>query len=78
VDGERLPAAETYWNNLLRELLRKAKKVLSTKEISKILICNHVVGKREENGYVFLENVGISVQAGDGGTSSHFLGVTCP
>lgn len=65
VDGHRLTPAETYWNNLLRAVLKKARRHFSAEQISKQLICNHVLGQKEGGGYTYLEDVGISVQAAE-------------
>jgi hypothetical protein len=65
VGGKRLPAADTYWNNLLRELLRQAAKTLTTEKLSQILPCNHVTGEKDDNGYNFIPETGLSVQAAE-------------
>jgi len=63
--GKRFPPAETYWNHLLLAMVREAKKGRTTKQVSELVICNHVVGKKEDNGYKYLDDVGISVQGQD-------------
>jgi len=63
LNGKRMPPAETYWNNLLRAVIIKANETLSTEELTELVICNNVVGKKEDNGYNYLKEAGISVQA---------------
>ncbi len=63
LNGKRLPPADTYWNNLLRAVINEAKKTLSGDEVKELVICNTVLGKKEEDGYNYLPQVGISVQA---------------
>jgi hypothetical protein len=65
VGDKKLPAADTYWNNLLRELLRQASKTLTTEKLSQTLPCNHVTGQKDENGYNFIPEAGLSVQAAE-------------
>ena len=45
--------------------VREAKKHLPIKEVSSLIPCTHVVGKKEDNGYKYLHDVGISVQGQD-------------
>jgi hypothetical protein len=63
--GKRLPPNEAYWNPLMLTLIREAKKHMTTKEIEKLILCNHVMGRKEDNGYKYLEEVGLSVQGQD-------------
>jgi hypothetical protein len=63
--GKALPPAETYWNNLLLAVIREAKANFTKERISDLLVCNHVLGPKEDNGYKYLDDVGISVQGQD-------------
>jgi hypothetical protein len=65
-NGKRFAPGETYWNPLLIAAIREAKKKLSSKEkVQALVICNHTVGKKEDNGYKYLDDVGISIQGQD-------------
>jgi hypothetical protein len=65
LNGKRFPLGETYWNHLLLAAVREAKKTLSKEQVKELVICNNVLGKKEDNGYKYLEDVGISVQGQD-------------
>jgi hypothetical protein len=65
LNGNRFPAPETYWNALLIAAVRECPKHLTKEQIRKVIICNFVVGKKEDNGYKYLEDVGISIQGQD-------------
>jgi hypothetical protein len=64
-DGRRFPPAETYWNLLLHAVIRRARQDLSAEAVADLIICNKVVGKKENNGYKYLEDAGISIQGAD-------------
>jgi len=38
---------------------------MTKEQIRKVIICNFVVGKKEDNGYRYLDDVGVSVQGQD-------------
>jgi hypothetical protein len=63
--GKRFPPAETYWNHLLLAMIREAKKGRTPEKVSELIICNNIVGKKEDNGYKYIDEVGISVQGQD-------------
>lgn len=63
--GKTLPPAETYWNPLLIAAIRAAKSKLTTERISELLLCNHVIGRKEDHGYKYFEDIGISAQGQD-------------
>jgi hypothetical protein len=65
LNGRTFPAGESYWNALMLAVIREAKKLLSTEQVSDLILCNHVIGKKEDNGYKYLDGVGISVQGQD-------------
>jgi hypothetical protein len=59
------PPAEKYWNNLLLAVIREASHTLSTADLHKLILCNHVVGQKEDNGYKWVKEAGVSVQGQD-------------
>jgi len=65
LNGKIFPAGETYWNALMLAVIRDAKQLLSTKQVSDLILCNHFIGKKESNGYKYLDDVGVSVQGQD-------------
>jgi hypothetical protein len=65
LNGRTFPAGESYWNTLMLAVIREAKKTLSTEQVSNLILSNHVIGKKEHNGYKYLDDVGISVQGQD-------------
>ena len=65
LDGKQLPPSQTYWNALLLAAIRVCPKHLTKEQIRKLLICNFVAGKKEHDGYKYLDDVGISVQGQD-------------
>jgi hypothetical protein len=65
LNGKKFAAGETYWNSLMLAVIREAKKHLPTDKIGELILCNHLIGKKEDNGYKYLDGVGISVQGQD-------------
>jgi hypothetical protein len=65
LNGKIFPAAESYWNALMLAVIREAKNLLSAEQVSDLILCNHVIGKKEDSGYRYLDGVGISVQGQD-------------
>jgi hypothetical protein len=63
--GKRFGAAETYWNPLLHAVIRESLKHLTKEQMRNLLTCNYVAGKKEDHGYKYLNDVGISVQGAD-------------
>ena len=63
--GNRLPPAEAYWNTFLLAVIRECGKHMTKEQIRKLIICNFVTGRKEDNGYKYLDDVGISVQGQD-------------
>ena len=53
------------WNGLLTELIRRAKRQLMDGDKRKLLIVNFVEGRKEDWGYRFIPEVGLSVQGQD-------------
>jgi hypothetical protein len=64
-NGKRLPPSESYWNQLLLAAIREAKKKFTKDKVKDLVICNNVLGKKDDNGYRYLDDVGISVQGQD-------------
>jgi hypothetical protein len=64
-NGKRFAAAETYWNPLLHAAIRESLKHLTKEQMRNLLTCNYVTGKKEDQGYKYLDDVGISVQGAD-------------
>lgn len=66
VAGRRLPANETYWNSVLLSAVKfAAKKGMSPEQIADLVVVNNVVGRKDNNGYKYIEEAGISVQGQD-------------
>jgi len=64
--GRVLPRAETYWNTLMLEVIRRARdEGLTPNQLLSALSVNSVAGEKDLNGYKFLSDVGISVQGQD-------------
>jgi hypothetical protein len=62
----KFPRADTTWNSLLNEAVRLAcQKVESQDELKQLILTNYVVGKKEDEGYRYLDDVGVSVQGQD-------------
>lgn len=61
-EGQKLPPAQTYWNTLLYAAVGEAAKKLTPAEIADALPLNTFIGTKEENGYRFIPEAGISVQ----------------
>lgn len=54
------------WNGILFELIRRAKRrIANTEEAKRLLVINFVRGKKEDEGFRFVPEVGISVQGQD-------------
>lgn len=66
VNGKPLPPAATNWNRLFDEvILQAAAKLKDPKALAQLIIVNHVVGKKEDQGYRHIAKAGISVQGQD-------------
>lgn len=78
VAGKVLPPEKMNWNRLLDEAIElAAAKVKNAKALSQYIIIKHVVGKKEDHGFRYLANAGISVQGQDATrawkTAAHLL-----
>lgn len=67
VDDVQLPRSETYWNSMMVAVIRRvhAKGHDAQSIRSMLAIANAEVGKKEDSGYKFLPDVGISIQGQD-------------
>lgn len=64
VDGE--PVSKPNWNLLLDEMLRRAKaRVGSFEKLRQVCPVNMVKGRKEDEGYSYLADIGVSVQGQD-------------
>src|SRR4051794_35271259 len=64
--GKILPLNETYWNTLLIATLREAaKQGLKADDLKELLIANAVVGRKEDDGYRYFKDLGLSIQGQD-------------
>jgi hypothetical protein len=57
---------DTNWNALLNEAVRVARKhAKSDDELRRVILANFVIGKKEDEGYRYLNDVGLSIQGQD-------------
>ena len=63
---EGTPLTTRNWNGLLFEMVRRAKDRLSNgDEANRLIIVNFVHGRKDDEGYRFIPEVGLSVQGQD-------------
>tara|TARA_B100000678_G_scaffold260026_1_gene240584 strand:- start:494 stop:1066 length:573 start_codon:yes stop_codon:yes gene_type:complete len=67
IDGVQLPKSDTYWNSMLNFIIRliHAKGKDANAIVSMMNIANAALGMKNDNGYKFLPDVGLSVQGQD-------------
>lgn len=66
VGGKMLPKSKTYWNPIMYSVIEEAaKKGVSQDDIADLITVPYVEGRKEDNGYKFVEVAGISVQGQD-------------
>jgi len=64
--GRILKPQETYWNTLLIVALREAKsRGTETDELQRLVLGNCLVGRKEDEGYRFYKDLGLSIQGQD-------------
>ncbi len=64
--GKPLARGEANWNGLLNAAVRLAKaKAKSSAELKKLVSVNFVEGRKSDEGYRFLSDIGLSVQGQD-------------
>jgi hypothetical protein len=62
----RLSKTDVSWNGLLNEAIRIAKKrTKSEDEFKRLILVNFVMGKKDDEGYRYLADIGVSVQGQD-------------
>ena len=62
----RLSRADTNWNGILNEAVRIAKnRAKSEDDFKRLILVNFVMGRKEDEGYRFLPDIGVSVQGQD-------------
>jgi hypothetical protein len=65
LDGSAL-AKGANWNGLLKQAIRLAKqRTKSIDDLKRLVIVNHVVGQKDDEGYEYLADAGLSVQGQD-------------
>lgn len=66
LEGEVFPHKALYWNYLMTELVMRAHKSgMSGDEIRKIMPAQSTSGRKEDEGYKFIPEIGISIQGQD-------------
>jgi hypothetical protein len=66
LNGEQFAKSDTYWNKVMnRVILEAGKRGHDADAIFKMLTVNAFVGEKTDNGYVYLSEVGLSVQGQD-------------
>jgi hypothetical protein len=64
--GKALGPSETHWNGLLNTAVRAAAADgRSIEELQRLILVNFTAGRKEDEGYRFLEGAGLSVQGQD-------------
>ncbi|HEV7602974.1 MAG TPA: hypothetical protein VGO49_22290 [Bradyrhizobium sp.] len=63
--GKRLPPAEAYWNPLMLIVIRESIKHMTKEQARILILCNKVTGRKEDNGYKYVEEIGLSIQGQD-------------
>jgi hypothetical protein len=66
VGGKTLGKSETTWNHLLVEAITQAAaKLKDVNALKRLILVNHVAGKKEDQGYRYIAPAGVSVQGQD-------------
>ena len=63
--GRLFKPTETYWNTLLIEVIREAAKKVPKADLTKLIIVNHAPGERNDTGFRYIPEAGVSVQGQD-------------
>jgi len=64
--GTLFKPADTYWNTLMHAAIRKvAERHMSPEALKGHILANCVIGEKDEDGYKYLPEVGLSVQGQD-------------
>jgi len=78
LDGEWLPKPKATWNGLLAECVKRAVASVSDPgDIRSLITINYTAGKKEDEGYRYLPDTGVSIQGQDAnaawGATRHIL-----
>lgn len=66
IGTKMLPKSKTYWNPIMYAVIEEAaKRSIPQSDIMDLLVVPHIVGRKEDNGYKYVEAAGISVQGQD-------------
>lgn len=66
VDNNQLPRGDTYWNSMMNLAIRLARSSgMDAEAIVAMLFVNAIVGRKDEDGYKYMPDLGISVQGQD-------------
>lgn len=66
VGSKQLPKSDTYWNSLMYAvILEAAARRISSQDILDLITVNSQLGRREDNGFRYLEGANISIQGQD-------------
>jgi hypothetical protein len=63
--GKRLSPAESYWNPLMLLAIKELPKHMTKEQARALILCNKVTGRKEDNGFRYVDEVGISIQGQD-------------
>jgi hypothetical protein len=63
--GKRLPPSETYWNPLMILAIKELPKHMTKEQGRALILGNKFAGKKEDNGYKYIEEMGLSIQGLD-------------
>jgi hypothetical protein len=63
--GKLFKPADTYWNTLLIEVIRRAADALPKKDVPNLVIVNHQTGERTDTGFRYIPEANLSVQGQD-------------
>jgi len=66
IGGKTLSKADSTWNHVLIEaILQAAAKLKDANALKQLIIANHVVGQKTDQGYRYIPSAGVSVQGQD-------------
>ena len=66
VNERQLPHALGYWNAVMLEVIKEAaKRRVSTQDLLDLITVNSQAGERNDNGFTFVKEAGLSIQGQD-------------
>jgi hypothetical protein len=66
IEGRRLPNSYAYWNAILFAVIREAaERGISSEDLLALVTVNSQAGRRQDNGFTFIEEAGLSIQGQD-------------